>query len=294
MPKLTGRVHGRRSCLRRPFLVSRPAAAFEHVGQRSERDRRATAHRRVPAPPTTARSRWSTARVDVSHRRRGEAERPVGGSVAGDGDAGHHGQLGERRQQPVALGGGVSISRRCAASHTASHRCGPAARRRERIEAGIRRQASAARARSSSPDAADSVARAAMKAGSGSATVVESTRSSSRSSSSLPRPWSQRIATSCAPYEPERIGVTDVAPELVAGRRPARSASSKPSLANRQHDVDRGDHDRKGRRTGWRPARRGARSMSDRLADPRRAADRSCATSARSARRAGGRWRARL
>ena len=67
--------------------------------------------------------------VDVATRQRGDAQWQVGRAEAGDGEAGHHGQVGVRGQQRVDLGGDVAVTDRSRrVGHGRQHRQ-PAARR---------------------------------------------------------------------------------------------------------------------------------------------------------------------
>ena len=239
-----GRLDGRPPCSRRPFSVTGAAAAVEHVGQPSERDC-------VPRPTATGQLSHDGAlqmvdrAVDVSHRRRGEAERPVGGSVAGDGDAGHHGQLGERRQQPVALGGRIRIIQEIRRLAHGEHRCRPPARGSELCEIG-------------SPQAGERSPRPQLVAGCRGQRGTGGDEGGQRLCDrrrvdELIEQVQELIAPSLEPPDrhelravpAECIGVADVAPELVAGRRQAFGVF-QPPLAGRQHDVDRGDHVGKG------------------------------------------------
>ena len=238
------RLDGRAPCLRGPFLVTVAAAAFEHVGQRRQRDC-------VPRPTATGQLghdgtlQMVDRAIDVSHRRCREAERPVSRPVAGDGDAGHHGQLGERRQQPVARGRRVRIVQQIRRLANGEHRCRPPARGSEPFETGI-------------PQAGEGGPRSQLVAGrrgkDGPGGDERGQRlCHCRRVDQLIEQVQQLVAPSLEPPDrhqlravpAECIGVADVAPELVTGRRQAFGVF-QPPLAGRQHDVDRGDHVGKG------------------------------------------------
>ena len=179
-----------------------PAALVEDVGERGQRHGvpRCVTDRQLG---DDGRLEVGDGEIEVAHRPGGERERTVRRPEAGHAEAGHHRQVGERREQRVRLAGGVDVAEQVGRLADAEHRRRPAARRQHRVQARPRAGRRARpRAVGLSPAAPASAATAATNPAAGSATVVESAISRTSGSSSSARPWSHRMEISCAPYQP--------------------------------------------------------------------------------------------
>ena len=156
-----------------------------------------------PRSARTAASRWSIATSSCPERQRGQAERAVRRSEAGDGQAGHDREVGVRGSSSYASRAVGRVAEHVGRLEHREHRHQPRARVRRRLEsAGADRGQRRAGLVDVVADARSEATSGERTPSHGSADVGIVARSSSSGSSSSRPALSQRIATSWAPYHP--------------------------------------------------------------------------------------------